>query len=120
MQPKGVPAVGRLVQGLQRIFATAPNGDTGAAPALRLRVQCARCGETITTRIDKANDLLCEYPDELPEDEAPHPIGYTLHKELVGRECQNLVHLTMHFNDHRRATRHEIEGGILLGSEECQ
>jgi hypothetical protein len=102
------------------MLVAAPQPASGAAPALRLRVQCDHCGEIITTRIDKANDLLCEYPDDAPEDEAPHPTGYTLYKELVGRRCQNLVHLTMHFNDHRRATRHETAGGTLLGWEECQ
>jgi hypothetical protein len=117
---KGVPVVGRWVDGLRQILAVSPQPAAGAAPAMRLRVQCARCGEVITTRIDKANDLLCEYPDKAADDEIPHPTGYTLYKELVGRHCQNLVHLTMHFNDHRRATRHEIEGGALLGWEECQ
>jgi hypothetical protein len=120
VQHKPTPAVGRWVDGLRQMLAAPPRSATGAAPALRLRVQCGQCGELISARIDKANDLLCEYPDSARDDEAPHPTGYTLHKELVGRQCQNLVHLTVHFSDHRRATRHEIEGGVLLGWEDCQ
>ncbi len=111
--------MGRFLHSIRHTLLGDPASSDGTAPALQVRVKCRRCGEVIAVRVDKANDLLCEFgdvSDEAPE--PPPPTGYTLHKEVVGRKCQNLVHFTMHFDDHRRVTGREIEGGEFVGWED--
>jgi hypothetical protein len=115
------PKVGRFISYLSQVLLGTGPGSNGAAPAMNVHVRCGRCGELITVRVDKANDLLCEYPD-IPEDaeEAPHPIGYELHKEVVGRKCPQLVHFEMRFDDHRRVTKTKIEGGEIVEWEDTR
>lgn len=115
------PKVGRLISYLSQILLGTTPGGNGSAPAMNVHVRCGRCGELITVRVDKANDLLCEYP-AIAEDaeEAPHPIGYELHKEVVGRKCPQLVHFEMRFDDQRRVTRTKVEGGELVGWEDTR
>lgn len=115
------PRVGKLFSYLSQILlGTVPEGN-GSAPAMNVHVRCGHCGELISVRVDKANDLLSEYPD-IPADaeEAPHPIGYELHKEVVGRKCPQLVHFEMRFDDHRRVTKTKVEGGELVGWEDTR
>ena len=117
----GVAPVGKLFQSLRHILLGVQPDSNGTAPALRVRVRCTRCGEVIAVRVDKANDLECEFAEEEGPSEVPrHPTGYTLRKELVGRGCQNLVHFEMGFDDHRRVTGHRIEGGEFVGWEDMQ
>ena len=106
--------MGKLLHTLKHSLLGGAAPVSGKAPALQVRVRCSRCGETIATRVDKATEMLCEFGD-VPEDatEPPHPVGYTLHKEFLGRKCQNLIQLHMHFDDRRRLTSHEVEGGEL-------
>ncbi len=94
--------------------------DSTAAPVVRIRVKCGKCGETIATRVDKAYELQCEYADIEggDPDTPPPPTGYVLHKEVVGRNCQNLIHFVVHFDARRRMVGHEISGGEFLGCEE--
>jgi hypothetical protein len=121
VQKRRTPPVNKLLTSLRQVLAGEVARSNGTAPALNLRVRCAECGELIPTRIDKANDLLSEYADSAPDSEGiPHPTGYLLRKEMVGRHCQNLVHLEMRFDDHRRITRHEITGGELVSWEDTE
>jgi hypothetical protein len=94
----------------------------GTAPALRIEVRCAKCGEVIRVRVDKMHELQCEYEDNgsSDPDQEPHPISYLLTKELVGAKCQNLVHLSMRFDARSRTVEKHIEGGDLLSMEECE
>ena len=86
----------------------------GTAPALVIKVRCDRCGEEITTRVEKAHALQEQYDTQGPEGEEPQVSGYLLQKELLGEKCQELVRLTMHFDPCRRLVKHEITGGQLL------
>lgn len=106
----------RLLDSLKHTFLGKALASESTAPALELKVKCGKCGEVITTRVDKANEVLCEF-GKVDEDaeEPPPPIGYTLHKEFLGRKCQNLVRLTLHIDGNRRVTSHEITGGELVG-----
>lgn len=112
--------MGKLLSGLRQILGESVGGD-GSAPAMHVRVKCAACGEIIPVRIDKANDLLCEFAEEdEPGDQPPRALGYALHKEVVGRRCQNLVRFTIEFDERRRITRREIEGGEFVECEDCE
>ena len=111
---RNVPAMGKLIDGLKHTFLGDSNRANGSCPAMLIKVQCARCGEIISVRVDKANDLLAEYPDSGDEsEEAVQPEGYTLHKEVVGRKCQNLVRFRLDFDSKRRIINQAIEGGEL-------
>ena len=112
--------MGKLFDALkQTLFGVAPDTN-GTAPALHVKVQCERCGEVIPVRVDKANDLMAEFADHDDEaDEHRPPDGYTLHKEVVGRKCQNVVRFTMWFDDQRRATGRDIHGAKFVECENC-
>jgi hypothetical protein len=87
----------------------------GTAPALVLRIRCKRCGEEITTRIEKAHALQEQYEMVQGErGEEPELSGYLLQKEFLGAKCQNLIALTMHLDPCTRPLKHEMEGGELL------
>jgi len=106
-----------LLQRLQRIFWGEGRADSnGTAPALQVKVKCGQCGEIIATRIEKAYELQEEFlaAEDAASDEAPAVSGYLLTKELVGRNCQNPVRLTMHFDADKRRTEHSVEGGELV------
>jgi hypothetical protein len=87
-------------------------------------VKCDRCGELIRSRVEKAYELEAEYElsngHAQEEDQEPKPSGYTLHKELVGAGCQNLIHLTMHFDAHRCGNTRSIEGGMFVEVTDCE
>ena len=91
-------------------------GDSnGTAPALHLKVRCARCGEEIVTRIEKAHGLQEQYEAAKRGVEGePRVSGYLLQKELLGSQCQTLITLALHFDAGKRPLEHEIEGGTLL------
>jgi len=112
---KGVPSVGKLIDGLRHSLLgeiALPDGDS---PAMLVKVTCAKCSEIITVRVDKANDLLCEFADvDESAQQAPVPLGFTLNKEVVGRRCQNLVRFTMRLDKLRRVVETSIEGGEFV------
>jgi len=111
--------MGRLISGLRTaLLGRDTHHETASCPAMRVTVKCAKCGEAISVRVDKANDLLAEYDDTSDADEPVAPSGYVLRKEMVGRKCQNLVHFTMRFDGRRRIVGHEIQGGQFVDWED--
>lgn len=117
--------VATLLERLGRAFwgSESPTCCDPSSPALHLMVRCDRCGELIRSRVEKAYELEAEYDQSSgheEEEEEPKPSGYTLHKELVGANCQNLIHLEMHFDAHRCATSRTIAGGQFLEVTDCE
>ena len=117
--PTILERLGRAIWGSE-----SPGGCDPSSPALCLLVKCDRCGELIRARVEKAYELEAEYeltngqkPDE---DEEPKPSGFTLHKELVGANCQNLIHVEMRFDCHHRGTAQTIQGGQLVEFTDCE
>jgi len=111
----------RLLGALRRAFlGTEAEPSGGTAPALRVEVRCAKCGEAIRARVDKMHELQCEYGDIAvgEPDQEPHPISYVLTKELVGAKCQNLIHLSVRFDSRSRLIEKHIEGGEFSLVEE--
>ena len=43
----------------------------------------------------------------------------TLHKEMLGTQCQQLIYVTMHFDANRCISQRQIEGGELLEIGDC-
>lgn len=114
-----------LLERLGRAFwgSESPTCCDPSSPALHLSIRCDHCGEVIHSRVEKAYELEAEYENNghsEDEDEEPKPSGYTLHKELVGASCQNLIHLEMHFDAHRCATSRKIESGQFLEVVDCE
>ncbi len=111
--------MGTLVEKIRDLLCGQPqeNGN-GLAPAMRITVKCD-CGETISTRIEKAYELQKQYLPVDDKDKPPVIAGYTLKKQLVGSGCQNPVRVTMHFDADKRPTDHSTEGGEWVSAEEC-
>jgi len=92
---------------------------------LHITVRCDKCGEIIRSRVEKAYELEAEYDGGnghhlADDDEEPKPTGYTLHKELVGSDCQNLIHLAMRLDGHRCVINRNIEGGQFVEFRDCE
>ncbi|NPV46193.1 MAG: hypothetical protein HPY69_04515 [Armatimonadetes bacterium] len=94
-----------------------------SSPALQIVVRCSHCGEVIRTRVEKAYELEAEYETSnghrAHEHEEPRPTGYTLHKEMLGARCQQLINVTMHFDANRCILQRQIEGGEFLEISDC-
>jgi hypothetical protein len=93
-----------------------PGPDRGAGPdgGIYVYVRCnglARrpCGEPLRVRIDPAHDLLEEY-----EGDEERISGYTVHKEVLGTWCQNMMQVTIHYDANRRETGRQVEGATLI------
>ena len=75
-----------------RIFGGKASGSTDGDPdGMHVYVKCDRCGEKIHIRVNKRTDITPEYP-EGSDRSVP-----TLHKEILGSGCQNLmfIHLNL-------------------------
>ncbi len=108
-----------VVDVLKKLFSPeVPHPDGGTAPAVRLTVQCAKCGELISARVEKAHELQDVY-DEDPEG-AELPVAYELVKELVGENCPNIVRVRMKFDARKRPRDFTVEGGELVHLECCE
>ncbi len=57
--------------------------------AFYVLVKCADCGEEIKVRINRSSDFQSEYNINNP----PH--CYTIKKEIIGKDCFNLMSLTL-------------------------
>jgi hypothetical protein len=84
---------------------------TGATPpaAYPIRVQCNRCGEILTARVNIGNDLSVEY------DGSGNPQSYTCRKVLQGNgRCFQSIEVLLTFNARRTLQDKEIHGGKFL------
>jgi len=82
-----------------------PSAGPGRGDALTFYVRCSRCGEVIRVRADRRWDLLQEYDEGVT--------GYTLHKDVLGVRCNQLMHLRVAFDPNYRVTEQDVEGGSL-------
>lgn len=79
------------------------------ARAFTIEVQCDRCGEVIAVRIDRDHEVQQEYAPDA--EEGDHPIRWILRKEVVGKNCQNLVRFTIVFGPDQCLHSSTIDGG---------
>ncbi len=64
-------------------------GDPGG---VHLYVQCAKCGEKIHIRANRHTDIVQEYEEGAGQGTP------TLHKEILGSQCQNLMYAHFTFD----------------------
>lgn len=57
--------------------------------AFYLVVKCSDCGEEVSVWINRSSDFQIEYNTQNPEH------YYTIKKEIIGRDCVNLMKLTL-------------------------
>ncbi len=77
---------------------------------IRIAVKCKRCGEEISVGLRKTSDFSRVYED----DEAPSGSSFMIRKEILGSKCNNLIYLTIFFDESFRIISKEIEGGEFL------
>jgi hypothetical protein len=76
-----------------RIFGSRNvTGSSGDSQGIHFYVQCAKCGEKIHIRASRTTDVYQEYP-EGSERGTP-----TLHKEILGANCPNLMYIHVTFD----------------------
>ena len=92
---------------LQKFFNSFSGG--GPAAAYPLKVQCSRCGEILTARVNMANDLSVEYsPSGAPQ-------FYSCRKVLMGTgRCFQSVEVLLKFDSRRNLQEKEIHGGKFV------
>lgn len=98
----------------RRLFGAAAGSgsapDSGAYAYLRCNGLTRRpCGESVRVRINLQNDLDPEY-----DEDGDRIAGYTLHKDVLGNWCQNMMRLTIHYDANRRETGREADGATLI------
>lgn len=86
--------------------------DAEDAHALIFYVRCDRCGELIRARADRRWDLLQELGDGVT--------GYSLHKEVLGMQCNALMRMHVTFDRTYKITDQTIEGGRFVSQAEYE
>ncbi len=91
-----------------------PADSRGDRSALHFYVQCAKCGERLHVRAAPQTDASLEYPDG-----SEHGVR-TLHKEILGSACQNLMYLHVVLDSANRAASSRAEGCTLISREQFE
>lgn len=103
----------KLAEALERLFDSGEDQPlVCSARSFMVTVRCERCGEVIPVRIDRDHELQAVYAEDA--EEGDQPIEYILRKELVGSDCQNLVHFTLRFDCDHGLLDSEIQGGEFV------
>jgi hypothetical protein len=91
---------------LQRFLKSFSGGSPMLYP---IKVQCNRCGEILTARVNMANDLSIEYGS------SGNPESYSCRKVLQGGgRCFQSIEVILRFDSHRSLTEKEIHGGKFI------
>lgn len=102
-------AIGRLLSG------SAEEPFTCDTRTFDLKIKCAKCGEVIPVRIDRDHEIQPQYDEDA--EEGDQPTEWLLHKEIVGANCQNIIHFTLRFGCDHGLMSSSIEGGEFLTPE---
>jgi len=84
--------------------------ETHQADALIFYLRCDRCGEVVPIRVNRRWDLLQELDDGVT--------GYSLHKDVLGAQCNALMRMLVLFDNTYTITRQEAEGGRFVSQAE--
>jgi hypothetical protein len=89
-----------FLDSLKTLLSPAPPGS-----GFQLTVRCRRCGETLSSRLDLANDLS-------ERDEG----GFLARKTLVGgsNRCFQRIDVTLYFDERKNLVDREISGGEFV------
>ena len=106
-----------------RLFGNKGGRSAGSAPpdrGLYVHLRCngtsrQPCGEALRVRINPQNDLLEEF-----EDDEERVSGYTVHKDVLGTRCQNMMQLTIRYDANRREIGRQADGATLIDAAEYE
>ncbi|MGH2388263.1 MAG: hypothetical protein ACRDIE_08660 [Chloroflexota bacterium] len=102
---------------MARLFGArgrAPRGGDIDTGGIHLYVRCAKCGEKIHVRVNRHTDISQEY-DESGGHGTP-----TLHKEILGSQCQNLMYAHFTFDPSFRVVTSEGERCTVITRAEYE
>ncbi|MCL4464539.1 MAG: hypothetical protein M1401_06525 [Chloroflexi bacterium] len=99
----------------KRLGSIFGGGSTGGDDsALQYAVKCRRCGEVIRVRVNRRYDLDQDFGDY-----GDQVVGYTLHKEVLGNRCPQLINIIVHYDRSQRETERDIEGGEFVPPDQA-
>lgn len=78
--------------------------STGSKKAFYLAVKCSDCGEEVVVRINRSSDFQIEYDAQNPEH------YYTIKKEVIGKNCFNLMGLTLALTKNLKVLFSDVSG----------
>lgn len=93
-----------ILKKLSRLFMPSVRSEERAR---FVTVQCHRCGEQITARVDLFNDLSPIYSEK--------GLTYFCRKVIMGSgRCFQKIEVEMTFDENRKMTQQEIHGGAIV------
>lgn len=99
--------MGGFLENLKKFF-TIP--AAGSEPGfITFTVRCKRCGEEITAKVRRESDI-----SRLFEGEGPAGAEFFLRKEILGKKCNNLIHIEVYFGPGYNIISKEISGGEFV------
>lgn len=102
-----------MLEFLKKLFSGGPKAlRDETSQEVFIYSQCHKCQEKFRNRIDKMHDLLRNYGDEGP--------AFTVHKEIVGAYCRNVMTVDLEFDEQRRLLGKTIQNGEFLTREEYE
>jgi len=90
---------------MKRLFS-AQNSPTSGS--FIVKVKCKRCGEVIEVRIKPKEEANPEFGD------MDQIIKYEMHKEILGKNCPNLITLYLEFSPSWSIISKNIENGEII------
>jgi len=100
--------VGSFFNNFKRIFSspTASSNNNFVS----INVKCQRCSEEINVKLRKTSDISRLYEEDNP----PSSAAYFVRKEVLGEKCNNLIYITIYFDENFNIAYKEIKGGEFL------
>ena len=98
-----------------RLFAGKEKKPLSARPGrgfISFEVKCGKCGEEIKVMVNRTMDLQNLYLESGEKGAA-----YRLKKEILGKNCPNLINITVDFDRSYRILSRDISGGEFAGQE---
>jgi hypothetical protein len=86
----------------------------GDPSGIHVYVRCAKCGEKVHVRVNRNTDISQEY------DEAGGNAVPTLHKEILGSRCQNLMYAHLTFDSSYRVVTSRGERCTIISQAEFE
>ena len=98
--------MGGFLDNLKNFF-TMPAGS--GSKFIEFKIICDKCGEEINVKASKTSDISLIY-----DEESPSGTERFLRKEILGNNCNNLIHITVYFGQNYNILSKEITGGKFV------
>ena len=89
-------------------------GESGDPDGIHIYVRCDKCGEKVHVRANRRTDISQEY-----EDEGQRAVP-TLHKEILGSRCQNLMYAHITFDSNFKVVSRQGDRCKIISREEYE